>query len=207
MGDLEKKYIDMTPEEIASLKDYENKGMPGLHKISDTDVFQAFSLYMSGKSYREIADLCHMKRDLVLWLSQKNNWHQHKVEYYTELTGNMIAKTQQVKLEGAHTIAAMIAALNKYYADKFNLFLKTGDTNIIDNLDSKWLNHYYRALGAVDELIGLKPKDKDQSPLINIHVTDTTQVKDISEDEELSEVDPKKLLLLLSNAKRANKKE
>lgn len=177
--ELEKRHSDFTPEELESLQDWKDNGRPGLTKINIDDTVQWFDLYMSGKSYSEIASICKVKRDIVLHASERANWVERKEEYYADISQNIIKKYKQAKMENINTMTTMISAMNKYFAKKFDKYLSTNDDSIIEKIDSKMLIQYQKISESMTSLINEASGKKDESkaPTININMGDKSKIK------------------------------
>lgn len=190
--DLVKLPEDMTPEEQSSLQNYIENGCPGLTKINDTKVFTWFELYMTGKSYQEIAQITKDRKDLILYISHKAKWNEKRMEYYSDISKSLTGKLQKIKLESANTIATAVSAIGKYYNDKFNKFLVTNDKDIIENLDTKVLAQYYKSLEMIDKILAppkASPEDSDK-PMVNINVGSSAKIQQTDDNTiEISPVD------------------
>ena len=163
---------DMNVEEKASLQDYIKNGCPGLVKVSEDEVFAWFNLYISGKTYNEIAQITKGKRDLILYVAHRARWHQKRLGHLTDISSHITQKIQKAKLESANTVVNAITSLGKYYDDKFNKFLSTNDKDIIENMDTKMLGQYYKSLEILDKIA---PSERESSkdsaqPTVNINI-------------------------------------
>ena len=205
--DLETINNDMTDKEKEALVEYVKNGRPGLMKVSDTDVFNWFSLYMSGKTYVEIAEITNTKKNLVLYMSNKSGWYTKRMEHYQDLADNYIEKIRRTKLDSVNTINTSIAALGKYYGDKFNKFLSTNDKTIIEDMDTKMLAQYYKAIESLEKIIGNSSSagEGSKNPMININLGAgiTLEQKD-GETLEINDENASRMLSAL--AKLENKK-
>lgn len=201
---------DLSPEEKASLQEYVENGCPGLTKINDTKVFSWFELYMSGKSYNEIASITKDRRDLILYVSHKAKWHVRRMEYYNDISNSLTGKLQKVRIESANTVVTAITALGKYYNEKFNRFLLTNDSNIIEGMDTKTLAQYYKSLEMLEKLVNPSKNTEDpgKNPGVTINVGSNATVKqtddntlDIQTDDAAGD-----LLKALSKFQRSKEK-
>lgn len=193
---------DFSSEDLQSLEDYEKKGCPGLERKVDSDFFQWFQLYMSGKSYTEIAKITSSKKDMILYASKKGQWHSKKMQYYSDLNDTALQKYSQSKLESLNTVTTMISALNKYFGGKFDKYLKTNDSSIIESLDTKLLAQYYKATETMDKIVGASLGKDDEGnrgngkqPLVNINMTGSNKVTQTDENTieiEADETDKEK---------------
>lgn len=176
---------DFSPEEVSSLRSYKNNGCPAIHRYVESDFFQWFELYMSGKTYTEISKITNTKKDLILYTSDIGNWHDKRMQYYSDLSDNMLQKCNDSKIETLNTVTTMVTALNQYFGSKFDKFLKTKDESIIETLDTKLLSQYYKATEAVDKIIGGSVganTGEGKSPLVNINLTGRAKVTQTDEN-------------------------
>jgi len=122
---------------------------------------------MYGKTYSEISKITNTKKNVILYVSDKGNWHDKRMVYYNDLSDNMLQKCNESKIETLNTVTTMVSALNKYFGTKYDKLLKTKDESIIEGLDTKLLGQYYKATEAVDKIIGASASgdDKDK-PLV-----------------------------------------
>ena len=203
--DLEKISHDLTEAEVSAVQDYTKNGCPGLVKIGETDIFSWFELYMVGKSYSEIAKQTKSKKDMVMYIAVKSNWHTKRLEYYTDLANNLLNKYQQAKSNSANTVANMVSALNKYYGDRFDQFLATNDRSIIDGIDTKMLAQYYKAIEMLDKLMGAAA-DKTDKPIVNVNVGSNAKVTQIDENNMDIEIDESNIGDILKYISEKSKK-
>jgi hypothetical protein len=201
---------DLSSEEKRSVTEFVTNGCPGLVKIDDTKVFKWFELYMSGKSYSEIALLTKDKKDLIMYVSCRSRWHDKRMEYYRDMSTAFAQKLKTAKLASANTVVNAITALSKYHDKKFNEFLINNDHSIIDNLDTKVLGQYYKSLEMLDKL--MRPDGEEEkepkAPTVNIHVPSNSTVTMEGEDTVKINSDDAagELLKALSKYQRSNEK-
>jgi hypothetical protein len=131
---------------------------------------------MSGKNYGEIASICNVKKELVLYIGNKLKWNEKRMSYYSEISSTLLQKTVTVKAESANTIATMVSALNQYFGDKFINYLRTKDAKHIDGIDSKMLAQYYKSLEMLDKLVPSSPSVA-ATPAVNINVGSNAKIE------------------------------
>lgn len=206
---------DLTEEELNSLEDWVANGKPGVHGLNETQVFQWFELYMAGKSYSEIAKISRSKKDLILFVSKRQDWFARKNEYYKDISSNMLQKYTEAKMETMNTMTTMVSAMNKYFGKKFDKYLKDNDEKIIEAIDSKMLAQYHKIAESLDKIVaeitGVRDSEgKEKSPLVNINVN-SGSVKQTDnntlEIESESEAEVKDILASLSKVKKIREDE
>lgn len=208
MGNLAKFPEDMSIMEKESLRDYIDNGCPGLIETTEGDVFKWFRLYMSGKSYSEIAQLTKRSKDLILYISHKSSWNSKRMEHYNSLISQLRTKTTQAQLDSTNTVISMIAALNKYYGGKFDDYLSKNDPSIIEQIDTKLLSQYHKSLESLDKMITpSKSKDKKEPP-ININLFPSSKPEDSDgEPKVVTESQAGDILTILAEYKRKKEED
>lgn len=210
-NELEVVKTDFTQEELDSLADWERNNRPGIHGITEDRSFEWFRLYMSGKSYNEIAKASGSKKDLILFASRSQKWFVRKTEYYADISTNMLDKYKEAKIESLNTMTTMVSAMNKYFGDKFTKYIKTNDVSIIEQLDSKMLAQYQKINESMDKIVAeiTGKSEGDKAPLLNINMTGNAKIKqidsktvEIEADDEIKEQQVKDILANLSKVKK-----
>jgi hypothetical protein len=176
MGSLEVTDLpqDMTKEEKEVVLAFINHGCPGLLRVQQSDIFKYFELYMSGKTYAEIAVITKAPKDLIMYLAYKSKWLDHRFKHYENISLNILDKVQQVKLDTANNLVTIIKALGKYCEMKYNKFLTTNDVNMIESIDNKIVAQYYKSIELLEKVLNAEedadPNKKPKQPLVNINV-------------------------------------
>ena len=209
MGDLTKIGTeDMSEEEKTSLQDFVKNGCPGLLKTTESNIFSWFELYMAGKTYSEISTLTHSKRDLILYMSNKSGWYEKRMTYYEDLVYNMTKKMSQVKLDSMNTVSTAITALGRYYGDKFNKYLSSKDSKIIEDIDTKMLSQYYKSMEALEKIMGNAGKKPGEStPLVNVNMNGGTIERTGENSVEITDESASSILEALVKYKKSQNKE
>jgi len=213
----ERRDSDFTEEEVKSLQEWKDNNKPGLHSLTQDRAFQWFKLYMAGKTYSEIAQVTNSKKDLILFVSERNQWLKQKMDHYADISNSMVQKYKEAKVQSLNTMTTMVSAMNKYFGDKFNKYLKTNDESILEGIDSKMLAQYQKANESIDKIIAEitgEPKESgsgSKGPTVNINMNGNSSIKqtdsntiDIQPEEE-EEV--KDILAKLSKVKKLRSNE
>lgn len=198
---------DMTPEELESLRDFLAKGKPGFANMLDTDVFKCINLYMSGKSYGEIAKITNVKKDVILYTAVKTDWYNKRLNHYQDITDTMLDKLKRTKIDSINTVQTMIAALGKYYGDQFNEYLANNDVSIIEDMDTKMLAQYYKSIESLSKIIGeAGSSGKNKKPSVNVNVGSTASIKELEDGSvEITDESAANLLKDLAEYTKKNK--
>lgn len=195
---------DLSPEEKSSLENYIKNGCPGLTKLEDAQVFKWFELYMAGKTYAEISAITRDKKDLIVYVAYKSKWLEKRTEYFASITQTMTNKITNIRAESINTVATIVSSLNKYFGKKFDQYLATNDESIIENIDSKILEKYYKSLEILEKVVNPTSKDPNRNPStpVNINIS-TASVQQSSESSlDISVEEPSDILKKLAEQKK-----
>lgn len=207
--DLTKIEHDFNEEQQESLQDYIKNGKPGLVSVKDTDIFKWNELYMSAKSYEEIAKITNSKRDLILYMSAKGNWCSKRLAYYENIADNMREKLKQTKLNSINTVSSAVNGLGKYFDEKFNKFISTKDKSIIENIDTKLLAQYYKSMEVLEKIVGeAANRGGDSGTNVNINVGSSATVEQVDDQTiEITDDTAGDILKYLAGKKKAAREE
>ncbi|HLD91648.1 MAG TPA: hypothetical protein VI911_11675 [Patescibacteria group bacterium] len=204
---------DMTQDEKDAIVEYRQNGCPGLVKIDSEKVTQWFELYVSGKTYAEIAEISHFNKNIILYVAHRGKWNDKKMSKINDIASSLWNKTCNSKIEGANTVATFMSAMNRYYINKLNKYLATNDDAIIENLDTNLLGKYHKTIEMLEKLIASGnpasiPLPPNESPSVNININGPTEIVDGSNSIDINQLDKKpssgeilKALLALKNSK------
>ena len=207
---------DFSPEEKQMIIKYVDNGVPGISQVSESDVFQWFTMYMAGQTFTEISVACKVNKDKVLFMAHKSKWFEKRIKHFSDIVSNLQDKVNSAKLESANTVATIVSSFNKYYNDEFTRFLKTGDKSIIENIDTKLLSQYQKAIESFEKIIGNSGKSGDgedgkPGPLVHINMGSGTMKKNDDGSVEISDGSPNaetlgEILKLMAAAKKSTDK-
>lgn len=202
--EIVKKDTDFTDQELEDLEKWKKGGRKGITALSEADIFQCFNLYMSGKTYKEIADTTNKRLECILYVSEKSKWYGKKMAHYDSIAMNLEEKLMKTKLDSVNTITNVIAALGKYYNSKFDRFLSTNDPTLIEDIDTKLLAQYYKALESLPKIIGSSTSgDGSNSPSININMPSGAKIEKLDDNTvEITDEKAAKLLKALAAVKK-----
>jgi len=189
--DLSKIDNDFTNEEAERVNVYVQNGCIGLHDLvkDEAKVNSMFSLYMSGKTYAEISRITRTKKDIVLYMSAKMRWYKKRMEYLNEIQNKMTNKISETRVESLNFITNLINFHHKYYGDKIDKYLRTNDDSVVEDIDLKMLNHYFKSIEVLEKVVNpANVKKGGSNTTININATDGAKVEQL--DDNTVEITP-----------------
>lgn len=177
--DLSKIEHDFTEEEQVDIKNYVTSGCYGLESLSkdESKIHSMFSLYMAGKTYLEISRIAGVKKNLVMFMSAKMRWHQQRMEYLRDIQKEMVKKIAETRVESLNFIASLVNFHHKYYGDKINQYLATGDAKHVEGVDLKSLSQYFKSMEMLEKIMNPVNVNTKSSPTININAGSGSEIK------------------------------
>ena len=128
-------HADFTIKDLEIIEKFKEDGMLGLHTLVDTDVERMMSLYMDGKSYREIASLLKKNKAIVLFLAHKFKWFELRREYLDELQTTLKDKVMESKLQSQQFLLHLLTAYEKKIGRNADQYLRTDNVDFHDRID------------------------------------------------------------------------
>lgn len=170
---------DMTPEEKEALREFKKNGCPGLLNLNADKIYEGFKLYLSGKTYNEIANIANIKKPLLLYISEKGKWNDKKMQKYQDIAENIAGKVRNTRLNSVNTLSTAIMAVNQYFEKKFNKYLSTNDDSIIDKLDTKLMAQLNKYVESLEKLIASANSDdiNRASSGVNININQPSEIQ------------------------------
>ena len=152
-------WSDMSPEEYSALLKFKEEGAPGASRIPDQMVFKWHNLYLIGKSYAEIAS--QTKSDIVqiLYISDRHKWPVKKDEYFRSIADTLQSRIMNTRMEGLNFLTDVMNMYHKTMGTKIKKYLETNDEKILESVDIKSLDKYFKTIEVVDKLVFKKDED------------------------------------------------
>ena len=201
---------DMSLEERKAVHDFMTDGCPGIGKVQDSDHFRWFELYMSGKTYAEIATITKWKKDTIMFIAYKSKWMEKRLKHYEDISQHMLAKVQAIKLDSANNMMTIISALGKYCQQKYDRYLVTNDPDVVEGMDQKIVTQYFKSIDLLHKLLNNGAEDEDgvkkpQSvPMVNINMGSGTIRQIDAKTLEISDETAGDLVKALASLKKSN---
>ena len=164
---------------------------------------------MSGKSYQEVAEVSKSPIEIVLYFANKLKWHEKRIKHYDDLTSNTFQKVENIKKEAQSNVATIVSAMGKHFTENMNKYIMTGDPTILQEIDVKLLNTYYKSLEILEELMKKPPTGNPLSntPNVNININNASVKSANSDTINVESESPGEVLKRLADFKKAKEAE
>lgn len=199
------KTTDITPKELQQIEAFKEAGMPGIATIGDIKMTKALDLYLSGKSYREIGQILQVKKEIILYLGQKFNWYDTKIEHLEILDANLKERILHAKLINQDFVLQIQQFFLHKIGRKINKFMLTNDEEVANSIDGKDIDRYTKAVELLQKMTEEKTPTQSRGPTVGLNLGDGVNVRRVGENEV--EITPRnktvgEMLNELANLKR-----
>ena len=204
------KLTDITPIELEKIEKFKKDGLPGITVLNDIKMSKAIDLYLSGKTYTEVAKTIGVERELVLYMGQKFNWYATKMEHLQILDKTLKERILHAKLVNQDFVLQIQQFFLHKIGQKMTRFIATNDYDVANEIDGKDLDRYYKAVELIDKLTSDRAPSKDRAPAVGLNLGDGVTVTKTGENEVT--ITPKErtsgeMLNYLANLKREEDKQ
>ncbi len=169
--------VDFSTEDIQALEAFNLAGRPNVARISETEIFSWFNLYMSGRTYQEIAKETKADINHVLFIADKYVWAEKKDTHFANIMARIQTKMDTVKLEGVSFLYDLLSFTHALYSEDIIEFIKTKDKAVAARVDLKIVDKYTKIVDAINKLTEspedwLKSKTKENTtrPIVNVNI-------------------------------------
>ena len=208
--DLTKIDNDFSEEEVETINTFVENGCIGLATLAKEEhkINNMFGLYMGGKTYIEISKVTKTKKNLVLYMAAKMGWYEKRITYIDEIQKSMTTKIKDIKVKSLNFTADLIEFHHKFYGDRIAQYMATGDRTVIDGLDLKSLNMYFKAIENLEKI--LNPTNVTRGGGSGATININAAGADVSMSDDTVEITPGNqgdILKALAKMKDDKKKE
>lgn len=143
---------DFTMKDLETIEKFKENGLLGLHTLKDIDVERSMALYLDGKSYRQIASVLKIKKEVILFLANKFKWFELRRDYLDELHATMKDKIIDSKLQSQEFLLELVLAYQKKISRNIHQYLRTDNAEFADKVDVKDVNTLLKVMDVLHKL-------------------------------------------------------
>ncbi len=186
-------FADFTSKDLEQIHKFRENGMLGIAQITHVDVERSMALYLDGKTYRQIANVLKISKEVILFLSHKFKWYEMKEQYLEELKATLPQKIIDSKLQSQEFFMHLIHAYQKKISRNVDKYLRTDDAQWADNVDVKDVNTLIKITELLHKLnnesLG-NPNDKSMVSLNGLTESGVTITKTGANSVEITPKSP-----------------
>lgn len=158
----------LTEKELQLIEEFKSEGLPGISSAKPELIKYGLQLYLENHAFGYICQKTGLKKKIVLYLAQRDQWHDKRVEMYSNMAMTLQTRVQAAKLQGLDYLTEMASASKKYFQDKIDLYKQTGDPSILETLDPNLVKMHHKVLELLFKM-GSDGTEKDKGPLVGIN--------------------------------------
>ena len=160
---------DFTMKDMETIEKFKEDGMLGLHTLIETDVERMMSLYMDGKTYRQVSQLVKKNKAVVLFLAHKFKWFELRKEYLDELQTTLKDKVTESKLQSQEFLLHLVLAYQKKIGKNIDQYLRTDNEEFADKVDSRDLTALMKLLELLHRLSNEAINDPSNKSMVALN--------------------------------------
>ena len=147
-------------------------------------------MYLSGKTYRQIATTMSIKKEIVLYMSYKFNWFELRQDYLVDLESSMRGRVLEAKIVNQDFLLQLQAMWQKKIGSKISKYLATDNEEFANEIDLKEVDKYLKTVELLQKLAseGKNPADSTR-PMVGVNAGDGVTI--VKTGENSIEITPK----------------
>jgi hypothetical protein len=204
----ERPTTDIIGKDAETLKRYIEIGMPNIGSILPDNIMRMFEMYVSGKNYIQISNITRIPKVAILFLSQRHDWFQKRMDMFDDMAINTEKRLQETKLSGQNFLIDWNQAEQTRMQRNIDKYRATGDEKFLDNINGKSIERWMKSFDLMHKTGGAANLAKQ--PLVGINVGEGATLTRTSDNT--IEVTPKQkamgnMLKELANQRREEEKK
>lgn len=161
---------DLTGTELTKIKEFKDKGLPGIGEITDEQMNRMLELYLSGSSYSQISSILRVKRIYVTYFAHISDWYSLKESYLQELHERMKGDIVDAKLRNSEFMLLAIRAWQKKIKNNFTAYLATGNLEHMDRVSVKEMTLLMKAMEMISDWDETGKSKGNKQPAIGLNL-------------------------------------
>lgn len=200
---------DLSPEDVKRIEAYALAGSPGFSLEDEILMRKMIEMYLSGKTYSQIARITRKQKDLVMYASHRLGWYELKIQYLQELENNIKGRVVLAKIQSQDFLLQLTQMWQQKIGRRMDRYLETGNEDEANAISLKEIDKYLKTVEALQKLssdITIKNSGNDK-PAVGFNIGDGVTVA--KKEDGTVEITPKvqsvgTLLARLAEERRQN---
>lgn len=185
---LEDPKTDFSSKDLEQIRNYQEAGLPNIAYIDDIKLTRILDMYLSGRTYGQIAMTMGMQKQVVLYLSYKFKWFDLKQEYFIELEASSRPRVLEARLMNQDMLMQLQQMWRKKIGDNIVKYLATGNAEFSNAIDLKEVDKYLKTVEMLHKLDSER-KPGQQNPTVGLNLGDGVTI--VKKDDNSVEITPK----------------
>lgn len=202
---------DFSQKDLEVIKAYEEAGLPGVAVVDEKKMASLLEMYLSGKTYRQMATTMQIKKEVVLYMSYKFNWFELRQDYLVDMEQSMRGRVLEAKIMNQDFLLQLQAMWQKKIGSRINKYLATDNEEFANEIDLKEVDKYLKTVELLQKLGGEgKAPGENARPMVGVNAGDGVTITRTGDNE--IEITPKSkaigdALKMFADSRRADEKK
>lgn len=181
---------DFSQKDLEVIQAYQEAGLPAIAVVDEKKMASMLDMYLSGKTYRQIAMTMSIKKDIVLYMSYKFNWFALRQDYLTDMESSIRGRVMEAKIVNQDFLLQLQAMWQKKIGTKISKYLATDNEEFANEIDLKEVDKYLKTVELLQKLgaEGKSPSDNNR-PMVGVNAGDGVTI--IRKGDNEIEITPK----------------
>jgi len=174
---IQEPTTDFTEKDMQNIQEYIAAGLPDIATVDGEIMARMMDLYLSGKTYRQIAMTVSVNKRIVLYLSHKFNWFALRMDYIKDLEESIRGRTLEAKLVNQDFLLQLIHMWQKKIGNKITKYLATDNEQFANDIDLKEVDKYLKTVEMLHKLGSEKGSSAGGTPAVGLNLGDGVTIE------------------------------
>jgi len=174
---IQEPTTDFTEKDMQNIQEYIAAGLPDIATVDGEKMARMMDLYLSGKTYRQIAMTVSVNKRIVLYLSHKFNWFALRMDYIKDLEESIRGRMIEAKLVNQDFLLQLIHMWQKKIGNKITKYLATDNEQFAKDIDLKEVDKYLKTVEMLHKLSSEKGGNAGGTPAVGLNLGDGVTIE------------------------------
>jgi hypothetical protein len=181
---------DFSQKDLEVIQAYQEKGLEGIGVVNETKLASMLEMYLSGKTYRQIATTMQLRKEIVLYMSYKFKWFELRTEYLVDMESSMRGRVLEAKIINQDFLLQLQAMWQKKIGSKIRKYFATNNEEFANEIDLKEIDKYLKTVEMLHKLSGEKVASVDNNrPMVGLNAGEGVTI--VKKGDNEIEITPK----------------
>lgn len=185
---MEEPQTDLTSNDLEIVKQYMDAGLPAIATIDEVKMSRILDMYLSGRTYRQIAMIVSVPKQMILYLSHKFNWFQIRQEYLIDLEANSRQRVLEAKIVNQDFLLQLQQMWRKKIGNNIVKYQATDNVDFANSIDLKEVDRYLKSVEMLHRLASEKAPGQP-NPAVGLNLGEGVTV--VRKGDNTVEITPK----------------
>lgn len=162
---------DLSQDDQAKVAKFVDRGSPGFDLTDGPKITRMMDLYLSGKTYSQIARIQRQPKELIMLYAQRLKWYPLKLEYMQELELHIKGRMVNAKVASQDFLLQLSQMYQKKIGAKMDQYLATNDESVADKINMKEIDKYLKIVESLHK-ISSDSAPKQGNPAVGLNLGD-----------------------------------